>query len=267
MNVLYVFLGMTITGLLIQDLRCVGKKKINNQEVFGQVNCEWCKVFAALFIMYGHTVAVLKTMDNCPAILNKLHFGWHWVALFFLLSGYGVTFGANNKKEYMRDFIKKRLVKVLIPFISAHIIYFAIKFLTGTVLTIRDIFWGLMGQLNVVEYSWYPVASVVMYIMFAVIWRLKLSDSFKIMLLFVSNIAISFILWYMFGNKDWWYISNLAFSVGCAMYYLPNYYKHKPIYIVCVGVVGYIAGIAIIPISYKIVGGGITFKHILYRVT
>ena len=28
MNVLYVFLGMTITGLLIQDLRCVGRKKI-----------------------------------------------------------------------------------------------------------------------------------------------------------------------------------------------------------------------------------------------
>ena len=156
----------------------------------------------------------------------------------------------------MKGFLKNRLVKVLVPFVSAHIVYFAVKSLTGTVFTIKDVVYGLLGQLTVVEYSWYPIALVVMYIIFALLWKLKISDKFKIVTLFAANIFYSFMALTIFGNKDWWYISNLAFAVGCALYYLPSRYKQKPVALICSGVITHLFGILIQPFYNRVIGGG-----------
>ena len=255
MNAVYVFLIISIIVLVIQNTSCAKKGEISSINVFSKQNFLWCKSFAALFIMYGHTVAALKNTDNFPAILGKIDFGWHWVALFFLCSGYGVTFGVNNKKDYMKGFLKNRLVKVLIPFVSAHIFYFAVKSLTGTVFTIRDLVLGLLGQLNVVEYSWYPIALAVMYIIFVLVWKLKLSDKYKLIILSAANILYSFIALAIFGHNDWWYISNLAFAVGCTLYYLPSQYKEKPVVLICSSVITFLFGILIQPFYSRIIGG------------
>ena len=266
MDVIYLFLGISFIVLVFQNCFRTKKGEIDSINAFGQQNFLWCKLFAALFIMYGHTVAVLKNTDSFPAILGKLNFGWYWVALFFICSGYGVTFGANNKKYYMKGFLKNRLVKVLVPFVSVHIVYFAVKSLTGTVFTIKDVVYGLLGQLTVVEYSWYPIALVFMYIIFALLWKLKISDKFKIVILFAANIFYSFMALTIFGNKDWWYISNLAFAAGCALYYLPSRYKQKPVALICSGVITHLFGILIQPFYSRIIGGYSSVAY-LYRAT
>lgn len=42
--------------------------------------------------------------------------GYLIVALFFFLSGYGLQYGFENKKRYMRSFLRNRLCVILIPY-------------------------------------------------------------------------------------------------------------------------------------------------------
>ena len=59
MNAVYVFLIISIIVLVIQNTSCAKKGEISSINVFSKQNFLWCKSFAALFIMYGHTVAAL----------------------------------------------------------------------------------------------------------------------------------------------------------------------------------------------------------------
>ncbi len=66
----------------------------------------------------------------------------------------------------MQEFLAKRVVGVMIPFLAAHIIYGVIKILMGTEFTLQEILLGLLGNCTIVENSWYPVAAIVMYLIF-----------------------------------------------------------------------------------------------------
>lgn len=78
-------------------------------------------------------------------LLNRIHVGGCWVALFFLWSGYGVVYSCNKKSDYLKGFLYNRGVKVLIPFFVVHVLYFVIKSLAGQHFSCLDILNGLIG--------------------------------------------------------------------------------------------------------------------------
>lgn len=120
------------------------------------------KGVAVLLIVLGHCANALH-VDNKYFSVNV---GWYCVVLFFFLSGYGLIFEIKNKENYLQYFFQHRIIKVIIPFLSAHVIYITIKMIMGIHITIKDIVLGLIGMSTVVDNSWYPVAIIIMYIMF-----------------------------------------------------------------------------------------------------
>ena len=62
----------------------------------------------------------------------------------------------------MHSFLKKKAIKVLIPFLVAHIIYGIVKSIMGQRFTVKDILLGMLGQCTIVENLWYPIAAMVM---------------------------------------------------------------------------------------------------------
>ena len=188
---------------------------------------QWTKAIGTLCIMYGHSAALLSTISNCPPFIKNIQLGGYWVALFLLWSGYGCVYGAKNKPNYLEHFLKNRFVRLICPFFTAHVIYFIIKSVLGSNFTVRDILEGMLGQLNIVEYSWYPVIALVLYVIWFVIWKRKITEKYKVFMILGGNIILIIILEKIFFPREWWYMSIMAFAIGVLLYYIPDKLKNN----------------------------------------
>lgn len=64
-----------------------------------------------------------------------------------------------------------------------HIIYFTVKSLLGVHFSVTDVLQGLIGGLNIVEFSWYPITALVIAMIFSISVFSKLGNSKIIKLL------------------------------------------------------------------------------------
>lgn len=101
--------------------------------------------------MYAHTSAAISVGGY--TLFDNIKTGSYRVALFFIWSGYGVAYSYNKKYNYLNSFLYNRGVKILAPFFVVHIIYFAVKSLLGVHFLVTDVLQGLIGRLNIVEFS------------------------------------------------------------------------------------------------------------------
>lgn len=187
--------------------------------------------------------------------MGILNVGWYCVALFFFFSGWGIAFGYKNKKEYMRMFLYKRLPKIIIPFFSAHVIYFIVKSIKGIQFNFFDIIEGMLGNCNIVDNSWYPVSIIIFYIVFwAIFSRYTWSRKTKLMSLVILIGIITFIEILVVGKKqDWWFISNFAFVLGVVIQMYDPEFKYWKQYIFY-GILAYGIGYVLIPVCAMITG-------------
>lgn len=181
---------------------------------------------ASLLIMLGHCANALHVDRRYPFI----NVGWYCVALFFFISGYGIVYGCKHKPKYMEHFLLNRFIKVLIPFINAHIIYFVIKSCCGISFGCADLLKGLFGQGNVVDNSWYPVAIILMYSTFWLSNRIAKKKATLIISQAFCVVLISCIECIMLKDSSWWYISNFAFFLGFIISYADNEFCCKKTY-------------------------------------
>ena len=177
MNFAYIFL--VVIGAIIFYREYVLKHE-DDINIYGIENSSFIRVIATYCIMFGHATAAVS------GGLERINFGWHHVAVFFLWSGYGVVYSYYKNKNYLDEFLFHRLVKVLVPFVGAHLVYFCIKSITGVRFNLLDLIQGLAGGLNIVEYSWYPIAALIMYLLCYFIWRTNYSEKRKIFMCFLA---------------------------------------------------------------------------------
>ncbi len=145
--------------------------------------------------------------------------------------------GYKKKKNYMHSFLKKRAIKVLIPFLVANIIYGIVKSIMGQHFTVKDILLGMLGQCTIVENSWYPIAAMIMYGAFYLAVRVFAKRKIAICTIFI--IIITMIEALIFYEKSWWYISNFAFVVGMIISMYDERFDCWKIYVLS-SIVGYI---------------------------
>lgn len=78
----------------------------------------------AIEIMIGHIGLATGSLVLYP---NRKA-GILFVGIFFLLSGYGIAYGADHKEGYFRGFIVKKAVKIILPAYMAFAVYSVILF-------------------------------------------------------------------------------------------------------------------------------------------
>ena len=71
--------------------------------------------------------------------------GTYIVSIFFFLSAYGLYFQNENKKNYLDNFLVKRLSKILVPFFSISLIYMFYRFVNGQLMDL-DFFANLFKK-------------------------------------------------------------------------------------------------------------------------
>lgn len=130
---------------------------------------------------------------------------------FFLISGYGLMASFMAKGDsYLQYFIRKRLIKVIIPFLIAFIVYVAYLFFIDKV----NLFHYFTSQMfdHWLPYSWFVFVIIGGYFVFYVIFKL-LPPQKGIVCFLLFNLA------YIIGMNvldvpRYWYAGSLGLSIG-----------------------------------------------------
>lgn len=137
------------------------------------------------------------------------------VALFFFLSGYGLISQYLKKGDlYLQDFLKKRVLKIIIIYIFFIFIYSIYYYLNGTFMSFSFIVTYFLDKKLIVSHSWYIIDILLLYLLFYIFAKRYKTDYKKIslnILIFSILIGVTLIL---LGFEECWYVSILSFYFG-----------------------------------------------------
>ncbi len=137
--------------------------------------------------------------------------GYLMVSIFFFCSGFGLIKSLETKSDYLKGFIKKRVVKTLvIPYYVSVIIYTILRFATGERLSAGQWITGLLGISMINLYAWYPIVAAILYTTFYLIFKNIKNQKvcFGIMAGIIILLGMLFCVnghftWWA-GEKNWW---------------------------------------------------------------
>lgn len=196
------------------------KKGERYTDNFSAVQTNYLKGLFAIYVILHHLCTYLS--DECPSFLAFKYLGFLMVGGFFIISGYALTYGVLNKDNYMKGFLKKRLLGILIPYyIICLLNIFANRISGGFGLKYLIL---LITCLNM----WYVAAIVFLYVMFFLSFKFfGKKTSFCVMsaanLAYIIGLFVINKIFAKYGIYEktglpifgfWWYNSAICFSLG-----------------------------------------------------
>ena len=159
--------GFLLPTVLIILLLCstINPKGIRGGE-FTVNQSKSLKAIVALDIVQGH---IREVAEPPKWFLMMRAFSWLEVGIFFFISGYGLTYAFHRNPDFITSF-SKRIIKVLVPFLVAHIVYIVGFWLFGIPFAFSDIVYSLFGKGTLVRNGWYVPICLLYYLIFWLIW-------------------------------------------------------------------------------------------------
>ena len=180
-------------------------------------------------------VTVYGSHPKGPVMIFN-YIGFLFTAIFFFFSGYGLLTSFNNKEDYLKHFLAKRLLAVLIPFWLINLVGVAINLIvmgnedffnqhslnisTG----IADIFRYILGISLIDDNGWFIIEIIIFYLLFYALFSMIGN---KDLALGVMCVCVMALIVYSFfqghnvpGQKEhwfrgeWWYNSTITFAFG-----------------------------------------------------
>ncbi len=186
------------------------------------------KGFAALYIVFGHIAQALKGENDILYFFTET--GVLFVGMFFFLSGYGLYTNLKTKENYLKGFLKKRLITVLVPFYVCILVFTAAAAIFGRRFTALELLGVISGWSLINSHMWFIVEIVILYVAFYLIYRFvrNRTKATVVMTVFVILLMTgSFLLchgdfWFM---GEWWYNTPFLFIVGIV------FSRHKEVFL------------------------------------
>lgn len=194
---------------------------------------EQLKGIAILLVVIGH-LFVTKFINSTNPAFNYL--GAQGVAIFLILSGYGIT-TSYIKKGLDKNFLLRRLRTVLLPYALVTMIWFIYDYFRGTVYPLKTILFSIVGldfKLTMDATMWYIFFILMWYLLFYLIFSLKLPIILKVGFLF----AVAYLLRYhsrvnLTELVYWqWGLHAIMFPIGSLLALVPlEYFEKKTVII------------------------------------
>lgn len=172
------------------------------------------KFIAALMVAFGHYAGyALPYTENCIYRLAVMFAGNVGVALFFILSGYGLMKSELYRHQDLLQFVKKRLAKVYLPVVLISFIWQIILWPDGEGWNhlpkmLYATFWGFSDGV-----LWFVKAIMICYVFFRLylLFRAR-SNKAGLISLLMGTIIVYVLVYYYFA--DWAAIGIPLFSLG-----------------------------------------------------
>ena len=172
--------------------------------------------FAAIGVIIHH-IALEQAFQKANGSGNPgelsvfLNAGYRFVAIFFFCSGYGLIKSLQLKPDYLKSFMKKRVINsMIIPYYVSILIYAVFRFAMGERLALPLWILNFSGLTMMNNYAWYPIVAVILYsafyLCFSHIKNEKLSFTLIALLILLMGVVFCinghFVWWT--GEKNWW---------------------------------------------------------------
>lgn len=139
------------------------------------------------------------------------HIGYLLVAAFFFISGYGLRFSIEHKKNYLSaNSMLHRINKLLIPYWAAVIVCIVLYYMVGIRFSLKQIAISFIHSNDIISSAWYVFELLVLYLFFFISYRAK---KHRFLLLLVFTVTFTVVLVFTKVNTVW-YRSNFAFLLG-----------------------------------------------------
>jgi len=183
----------------------------NSRDYLNPGSTKGLKGILAIGIILHHLSQEATTGD---VFTNFAYMGSYIVSMFFFLSGYGLYVQNSKSKTYLDNFFRKRLLKILVPFISIWMIYLIYRIGVNKESINFDYFIKLFTVGKTVIYNgWFIDVIILIYIFFYLSFKFVENKRVAIIInsiFIIIYIIIAIKLHYSF----WWYNSVLTFILG-----------------------------------------------------
>lgn len=128
------------------------------------------KFLASLLVVLGHQAAFYGIGNDLLA--RETSVGNLCVAFFLFMSGYGLLYGLLSKKQHLTmAWIGKRMVKLIVPAITAMGVYVIAEIVIGRKVDWVHLFtYWFLSDINL-RYGWYVTEIIILYLLFYVTFR------------------------------------------------------------------------------------------------
>lgn len=203
-----------IYGLFI--LCCIPFQFRSSDETYLDKNCtDWIRGFAILIIMIHHGV---QHYDGFPFLYPFQMLGYGAVAVFLLLSGYGLELQYQKRSTYLNGFLKNKISRLYITFWCAYILLSVGALVSGFPVPLGKAIVNLLTMSILDTPTWYIKVQAILYILFFLVFRLQMNEKHKIFLLF-GICSVYAVTCALLGVKQYWWFTVLWFPVGVLLAY------------------------------------------------
>ncbi|WP_300279053.1 acyltransferase family protein [Peptacetobacter sp.] len=190
-----------------------------NENPLSMSNGNAIKGLAAILIVLHH---ISQRIENPGKLLFFRYIGYLQVAIFLFFSGYGLMKSYKSKKGYLEGFWKKRIPKIVIPFILANILFLAVyRLVLHTKFSMYEIITCTLGLRLIDGFKWYVIAIIVLYVGFYLTFK-YLKENLSIFGIFLVVTSYNYIC-FKLGQGEWWYNATYCFLIGIIF---ANYEKY-----------------------------------------
>ncbi|MBP5491734.1 MAG: acyltransferase [Clostridiales bacterium] len=187
-----------------------GKKKEFHDDYASMDVMKSLRGLAAIGVILHH-ISQEQIFQDRKILSPFVNAGAYFVAIFFFCSGFGLIKSLDTKKDYLKGFVKNRIVKaIIVPFYVNVIIYGIAAYIGGAKWPKEKWLLNFSGLTMMNLYAWFPIVLALLYFMFFILFRfVKIRPlCFALMGIFIVGLGMVFcynghFAWWS-GPKNWW---------------------------------------------------------------
>ena len=185
---------------------------------------------AILLVVTGHIG--IHVLDRSSSHIFPV-LGNYGVSLFFVLSGFGLTMSSQNRPFMLGDFIKRRLMKVMVPYwIITFCILIADHFLLHQNRTPTDILMTFLGfntneATRTIDYvRWYVTVLIIWYCLFAILELTVRTIKIKALLVNIFGFCLLLFSYYIVPIGYAYFSFPFGVIIGLYHKQISSYIRH-----------------------------------------
>lgn len=147
------------------------------------------------------------------------------IGFFFFCSGYGLITSLRTKQDYLKGFLVKRVLIVLVPFFLCNYAYMSLELLRGMQFSTPELIASFFGVLLTNSQMWFAVEIMLLYIVFFLLFTYVKKEKVCIMTIVALTAMITLIgmqntrpfclsNWFW---GEWWFNTSFMFLFGMIM--------------------------------------------------
>lgn len=187
---------------------------LNNNKIGGGTTTSFRGIFAVLiFLSHSKQYINIDGRFNSIFVLQNTLLGQLIVVIFFFYSGFGIMESYKKKQNYFATFPKRRVLKTLINFDIAILLYMILNLCFGRHYSIYDNLLSFIGWTSIGNSNWFIFAILICYISTYISWlafkNKKLLTLSTTVLLFIYILVLS-----VLNKGTYWFDTILTFPFG-----------------------------------------------------